>query len=257
MQMLQRKKNIGTQAASGSRLTAAESMASRNLTAVTLVADIESHLGTLSGRCLSDRIPLGSKCSGCPPMFNGKPCASTSRYFDATKGPCGCSVPPAYAEGPPDTWWSFTSFTAAFNCANNNPSNPTMSWCPSSCGKCYRLCTTGGAINSNRIANQGVCRVFKITNNCADGYPYRAGQTQRDWCSQNISFSECSKNPLRCRAKGYTNMFGYPAHFDLMDKHAQITGLGWDNPEVTFEQLDCKSFAGPTWNCQCSQSKIQ
>eukprot|EP00931_Biecheleriopsis_adriatica_P074983 TRINITY_DN48948_c0_g1_i1.p1 TRINITY_DN48948_c0_g1~~TRINITY_DN48948_c0_g1_i1.p1 ORF type:complete len:293 (-),score=38.77 TRINITY_DN48948_c0_g1_i1:134-973(-) len=211
------------------------------------------------GRCNSDRIPLQSKCSGCPPTFDGKPCASTSRYFDLTKAACGCSEPPAYHEHPPETWWPFVNFTAAFNCANNNPADPSSSWCPSSCGQCYRLCSTGGTINNNQNAEPGTCRVFRITNNCADGYPHKEGKPQEDWCSQNIPFAACQDNPAMCQEKGNTNMFGYPAHFDLMDRHGQVsTGLGWDNPEVTFELVNCDlHFEGPAWNCQCESSDRQ
>lgn len=204
-------------------------------------------------KCNSDKEPINSMCYGCPPMFNGKPCASTTRYYDIVKGACGCSVPPYYRENPINTWWTFTQYTAALNCANNNPLNPSLSWCPLNCGQCYKLCTTGGNINNDILVKPNICKIFKITNNCADGYPYEPTKYQNDWCSQNISFLECLNNPYKCQSKGYTNMYGYPAHFDLMDLHNQITNLGWDNPEVTFEQISCLNFIGPIWNCQCNQ----
>jgi len=35
-------------------------------------------------------VQADSKCSGNPPMYNGKPCASTTNYVDGHKGACGC-----------------------------------------------------------------------------------------------------------------------------------------------------------------------
>lgn len=36
--------------------------------------------------CKHEHTPNQSMCTGCPPMFNGKMCASTTRYNDLTKG---------------------------------------------------------------------------------------------------------------------------------------------------------------------------
>ena len=47
-------------------------------------------------------------------------------------------------------------------------------------------------------------------------------------------------------------MFGYPAHFDLQNAKGQVLeGLGWDNPEVTFQQVDCAKGDFGNWNEDC------
>merc|ERR1712113_617554 len=129
-------------------------------------------------------------------------------------------------------------------------------WGPSSCGQCYKLCTTGGSVNNDVWSEAGKCVVVKITNNCADGYPTVPGEPQKDWCSQNIPYSLCAESPETCMQRGSTNMYGYPVHFDLMNLHKQVTsnstGLGWENPEVTWEAADCTFWTGPEWNCQAA-----
>jgi hypothetical protein len=50
--------------------------------------------------CQHESTPKKSYCEGCPPMFEGKPCASTTRYNDMTKGACGCGSEP----NPIDFW---------------------------------------------------------------------------------------------------------------------------------------------------------
>ena len=51
--------------------------------------------------CNHESKPLDSRCTGCPPKFNGKVCASTTRYNDLTKGACGCGTEPN-----PKTFWT-------------------------------------------------------------------------------------------------------------------------------------------------------
>lgn len=203
--------------------------------------------GSAGDRCDSKRVPQHTRCTGCPPMYNGKPCASTTRYNDQTKAACGCGE----SDPIPSDWWTLTKLTAALNCKNLDPSNPKLSWCPSGCGGCYRLCTTGGTTQG--IATKpGVCRVFKITNRCGDGFDLEHG---RDWCSQHMTWQECQEDPERCKKDGNTNWFGYSAHFDLQDFHHQVYhhGLDWDNVEVTFEPVHCGAgnWTGPSWDCSC------
>lgn len=203
---------------------------------------------SLPKACSSVKTPKTSKCTGCPPRKNGKLCASTTRYNDQTRGACGCGL----KDPVPLSWWTKTKYTAAMNCKNLDPFNPSIAWCGAECGGCYRLCTTGGTTNGG-ITAAGVCRVFKIDNRCGDGfdgdqrhppYPY--------WCSQNMSWRDCEMNPQECSKTGSTNFYGYTAHFDLQDLNFQISkGLGWDNPEVTFEPVTCSSWTGPTWDCFC------
>ncbi|CAJ1351423.1 unnamed protein product [Effrenium voratum] len=189
--------------------------------------------------CQSNRLPLDSKCRGCPPKKDGKLCASTTWYEDTTRGSCGCGSRGHVR----DDYWTLTEYTAAMNCANLDD-QPDKSWCPVNCGQCYKLCTTGGATQGTK-PKAGICRVFKITNRCGDGYDDHTP----DWCSQQMSWQDCKSNPGKCKAVGGTNQFGYPAHFDLQDYHRQITsnttGLDWDNVEVTFELVPCSQWAGP------------
>jgi len=190
-------------------------------------------------RCSSQETPLGSKCTGCPPMYNGKLCASTTWYEDRTKGSCGCGSTEMVAFD----YWTLTSFTAALNTVSLDPQDPANGYCLSGCGSCYELCTTGGVINSQDTPTASEqCTVFKITNRCADGWQ----EGVPDWCSQHLSWQDCQANPEKCRQPGGTNIFGYSAHFDLQDAHRQVQDtLGWMNPEVTFEPVSCDKWQGP------------
>jgi len=99
-------------------------------------------------------------CTGCPPMYEGKLCATTTWYEDSTIGACGCGK----SEPVPNNWWTLTSFTAALNNVNLDVERPGLGWCPSGCGQCYELCTTGGIVNTKDVASPtGKCHVFKIT----------------------------------------------------------------------------------------------
>jgi len=175
-------------------------------------------------------------------MLNGKLCASTTRYNDQTKAACGCGP----SEPVPTNWWTLTKFTAALNTASLDPENPLLGWCPSGCGACYEICSTGGT-TQGQPTTPGVCRIFKITNRCADGY----GQYP-EWCSNSMSWQACQADPSACAQEGSTNKFGYPAHFDLMDFHGQIHNFSWDNVEVTFEPVSCSRWDGPQWDCECA-----
>mmetsp|Transcript_80687 Transcript_80687/g.248857 ORF Transcript_80687/g.248857 Transcript_80687/m.248857 type:complete len:336 (+) Transcript_80687:32-1039(+) len=201
--------------------------------------------GNLQGRCTSELQPKESLCTGCPPMFDGKLCASTTRYNDMTKGACGCGD----QDPVPADFWTLTQFTAALNCKNLDPAQPMLSWCPAGCGACFELCSTGGTTSGKAgTTKAGVCRVFTVTNRCGDGY-----KEYPEWCSNELTYEECARNPARCRERGSTNKYGYSAHFDLQDYHLQVSsasaGLGWDNAEVTFEPVACSRWSGPLRQC--------
>jgi len=203
-------------------------------------------LSQVEGRCTSINTPKHQQCTGCPPMFKGKLCASTTRYNDETKAACGCGN----SDPVPRDWWTLTQFTAALNAKNLDPQHPLLGWCPQGCGECYKLCSTGGSI-PGYLVKADICRVFKITNRCGDGF----GQYPM-WCSNNLSHAECQADPVRCQQMHSTNHYGYPAHFDLQDFHLQVSkGLEWDNVEVTFEPVSCTEWNGPDWNCHCSAMK--
>lgn len=192
--------------------------------------------------CAHQNTPTDSRCSGCPPKKDGKLCASTTRYFDLTKGSCGCGTDPNSK-----SFWTKTKYTAAMNAANLNPSDPNLSWCPSHCGQCFRLCNTGGTTNG-RSNGEGQCIVVQVENRCGDGYkqyPY--------WCSQEMTYWDCENNANSCQSYDRaTNYYGYPAHFDLQDVNGQISAMGWDNPEVTFENVPCSEGDFGSWgDCYC------
>ena len=95
---------------------------------------------------------------------------------------------------------------------------------------------------------------------CGDGYgsPDDGGDWWSYWCGQLMSPWDCLENPDKCKTIGNTNNMGYPAHFDLQNANLQITeGLGWNNPEVTFEEVDCSEGNFPVWEEECYCPKGQ
>merc|ERR1719334_634245 len=211
-------------------------------------------IGTIhaDSSCQHESTPVLSKCTGCPPTYNGKLCASTTRYTDLTRGACGCGQDPN-----PTSFWTKSSYTAALNCMYLDPSNPTLSWCPNHCGKCFKLCATGGttsgALPSSSASSQ--CITVQITNRCGDGYK---ASHEAQWCRQEMTPSQCQANPGQCASNRLnTNNYGYSAHFDLQNVNGQIDALGWDNVEVTFEEVDCATGSFGDWQstCYCSEDQ--
>ena len=83
---------------------------------------------------------------------------------------------------------------------------------------------------------------------CGDGY----GEANNYLCGQAVSPWQCVADPGRCQQMRSTNMFGYPAHFDLQNAALQVTeGLGWNNPEVTWELVDCSRGDFGDWDADC------
>lgn len=162
-------------------------------------------------------------CTGYPKTFNGKPCASTTRYWDGQKGACGC--------GTTDTnpfSWQWTKLTAAASA----PIFGSSTWCGSGCGKCFKLTPTAvgaSVIGSGATTTNSV--VAKVTNLC----PYTGNE---EWCAYDV------------------NSHGYDAHFDLMDfnMNGLVSSMGWNNPEVTYEEVDCASNGYIDWGCQCASN---
>jgi len=162
-------------------------------------------------------------CTGYPKTFNGLPCASTTRYWDGQMGACGCGT----SDTSPFSW-QYTKLTAA----GSPPIFGTGTWCGSGCGTCYKLTPTAvgaspdgtGSPNTNSV-------VIKVTNLCPpDG--------NAAWCSYDV------------------NSYGYDAHFDLMDYNMAglITSMGWNNPEVTYQEVDCATNGFADWGCQCAEA---
>ena len=132
-------------------------------TALLMLSLIGSTLGESS--CQHPEAPKLSNCEGCPPMFDGKPCASTTWYNDLTKGACGCGDEP----NPPD-FWTKSKYTAAGNAMMMDPGDPTNSWCTSNCGLCFELCTTGGTINGEP-STPAECIVIQLENREGSSLP--------------------------------------------------------------------------------------
>lgn len=160
-------------------------------------------------------------CTGYPKMYNGKPCASTTRYYDGNMGACGCGT----SDTSPFSWqWSKPTAAASA------PVFGSGTWCGSGCGKCFKLTPTAvGASPEGTGAPSLTPLIIKVTNLC----PYVGNEA---WCAYD------------------TNSFGYEAHFDLMDYNMAgvVTSMGWNNPEVTYEEVDCAASGYTDWNCQCA-----
>ena len=113
---------------------------------------------TPTAPCDSLASPVNTKCQGCPPMYNGKPCASTTRYTGLSKGSCGCGSDPN-----PPNFWTKTRYTAAGNAAMMDDMNPLNSWCTKNCGLCFEVCTTGGS-HTGASHTPDECIVVQIEN---------------------------------------------------------------------------------------------
>eukprot|EP00425_Heterocapsa_triquetra_P037053 CAMPEP_0195084892 /NCGR_PEP_ID=MMETSP0448-20130528/25467_1 /TAXON_ID=66468 /ORGANISM="Heterocapsa triquestra, Strain CCMP 448" /LENGTH=234 /DNA_ID=CAMNT_0040118259 /DNA_START=1 /DNA_END=702 /DNA_ORIENTATION=+ len=168
--------------------------------------DNVSALAAGSHGCESAGKPRHSKCTGCPPRYKGKLCASTTRYENTVLGSCGCGSKEhtgGSASALPLSHWTLNAYTAALNAKSLDPVSPLNSWCPTNCEQCYELCSTGGT-TQGQTAAAGTCKVFKIVDRCGDGYKHYP-----EWCSNEMSWQECTARPSECRRKGNTNKFGY------------------------------------------------
>lgn len=127
---------------------------------------------------------------------------------------------------------------------------PTNSWCVKNCGLCFEVCTTGGS-HTGASHTAGECITIQIENRCGDGY----GEEDNYLCGQNMAPWDCVDDPELCKELKNTNKYGYPAHFDLQDANQQITAKGWDNPEVTWELVDCSGGDLGDWEADCFCTK--
>merc|ERR1711907_340239 len=116
--------------------------------------------------------------------YNGKPCASTTRYYDGFKGACGCGT--GNGNGSPFSW--------QYNGGHMSPSIYTAAasqslfgsgtWCGSGCGHCYKITTTGCAQQYQGTgATAGESITIMITNLC----PANANQ---QWCPQKPRYAK-------------------------------------------------------------------
>nr|BAP19116.1 cellulase [Aplysia kurodai] len=164
-------------------------------------------------------------------VYQGKKCASTTRYNDGHRGSCGCG--PAASDTPFD-WNMSKHVTAPNQMYYDNGGN--SQWCGKNCGKCVKLTPTGGFVPGNGKAPQHRNPVvFMVTNSCPIN-------ENRVWCGQ-------SGKP----GTNKVNDHGYEAHFDLQNNKNQVLqGLGWDNAEVTWQEVSCPHDYASLWSkCEC------
>ena len=114
--------------------------------------------------CGRTSVPHAARCSGCPPRFNGKLCASTTYFQAVGTGFCECksTLQPHY--------------TAALNFMEFKPIKPR---CGIACGQCYELCSTGGLMFESNLPTPkpGTCHIFQIKDHCPSW----------DWCGQEMN----------------------------------------------------------------------
>ncbi|XP_025105069.1 endoglucanase-like [Pomacea canaliculata] len=165
--------------------------------------------------------------------YNGKVCASTTRYVDGHRGACGC--------GPRNTDTPFTWNMQQFLTAPSEryfDNGGSSLWCGRNCGKCVKLTPTGGFVPGEGDAppnNNSI--VFMVTNAC----PIIGNEK---WCG--IQGKPGTKS---------VNTYGYEVHFDLQNQAGQIDRIYWNNPEVTWEEVTCPSNYKSLWlQCECSRS---
>lgn len=185
------------------------------------------------------------KCQGNPPMYDGKLCATTTRYNDNTKGSCGCGSGGGFNGHTEGAYpWIKELYTAAGsrNLIGRSTLGMGDDWCVPGCGSCYKLTSIGDTpvrTNPNGeksgmgkpSVNPGKSITVMITNSCP-----LTGNEQ--WCSE----------------EGLSNHYGFPYHFDVWNS-PNFQALGWDNEIVTFERVPCSDPSAPNldhWKtCEC------
>ena len=105
---------------------------------------------------------------------------------------------------------------------------------------CFPFCPPGGYVpGQGGPTGAGQSQVFMVTNLCPNVYP------NQNWCNQGTG-------PY---GNGH-NDYGYVAHFDLENGAGQISNIGWNNAEVTWEIVGCHGHNTPTdgmyQQCQCA-----
>ncbi|KAK6173749.1 hypothetical protein SNE40_017152 [Patella caerulea] len=168
-------------------------------------------------------------------VHNNKRCASTTHYYDSHKGACGCG------HGDTQFSWNHDHLVVAASQNLFDPSGSAKDWCGGSCGKCVRLTPTGGFVQGRGTAPKSLTpHTFMITNLCPPWAP------NQDWCAQKGTPGQHVQ----------PNKYGYEVHFDLENGASQVSRLGWDNPEVTWEFVSCNGQNTPAVNlwhqCECS-----
>ncbi|KAK6973339.1 endoglucanase [Biomphalaria glabrata] len=178
-------------------------------------------------------------------LYNGKPCASTTRYDDGRRGSCGCGPGGVFSSECfqcdvfmfTDTpfAWNMNSLTAAAS-QKYFDNGGDRTWCGRNCGRCVRLTPTGGFVPGRGRAPPNLnSRVFLVTNDCPI-------QGNEEWCGQRGK-----------PGTGQVNAHGYEVHFDLQNHNGQVVNnLNWDNIETTWEEVGCPGdLANNYRQCEC------
>ncbi|KAK6973338.1 endoglucanase, partial [Biomphalaria glabrata] len=163
--------------------------------------------------------------------YNGKPCASTTRYDDGHRGSCGCGPP----GGDTPFAWNLNSLTVAAS-QKYFDDGGDKTWCGHNCGKCVKLTPTGGFVPGlGRAPSNLNPQIFLVTNDCPV-------QGNEEWCGQRGK-----------PGSSQVNSHGYEVHFDLQNHNGQVVNnLNWDNIETTWEEVGCPGdLANNYRQCEC------
>ncbi|KAK7104279.1 endoglucanase-like [Littorina saxatilis] len=163
--------------------------------------------------------------------YNGKSCGSTTRFDDGHRGSCGCGP----GGDTPFSWNLNELITAPSSQWWSNGASTT--WCAVKCGTCIKLTPTGGYIpGKGRAPSNNSPHIFLVINNC----PHNGNE---EWCG---IYGKPGTN--------HHNSHGYEMHFDLQNHAGQVNRIGWDNPEVVWEEVNCPShFHNLYQQCECAK----
>lgn len=196
--------------------------------------------------------------------------ATTTRYWDCSGGACGCAYLPSHLGGDnakPAHCYS----NALFAAPTNNPWGATFYgsaaisqalgggyWMSEGCGKCWKV--TGQSNIPNYDTTTVTTLILKGTNFCPPVNSQCSGDKKHfdiaapgfDWVGASLSnscaerepdqlngFESCgtwmidSSNPNEnCNCNDFTNSI-------LRDGCENFKGLHWDNPQVSYEEVEC------------------
>jgi hypothetical protein len=195
------------------------------LVLLSLSSRVRAHCGSQS--------PSNSKCSGCPPTFNGLLCASSTNYVMDQISACGYNG-------------DRNKFTAAASTALLSPNNPASDgWCANNCGSCFRLCTTGGSLFGAANPNSA-CKVFQITDRCADGY--KSVSEQKLPCTWLSTISNTPYLALSTLLSLSSSLLPFPNFLSQWEKrfYLLISLLFIASPEPVLQTGNI-SLAVPSW----------
>ncbi|KAK7476240.1 hypothetical protein BaRGS_00032516, partial [Batillaria attramentaria] len=189
--------------------------------------------------CECHRDEMFSRTRTCVRRYMGKTCASTTRYDDNRRGACGCGPHGEVAHN-----WTLSEYLTAPS-QNYFDDGGNTHWCGNNCGSCVKLTPTDERCVRMTHTERGFVPfkgrpptttepvIFMVTNNCPTKVAQWCGIEDKPGTSNFIIFL------LLLLPHYQVNTHGYEVHFDLQNHVGQMDRLGWDNPEVTWEEVDC------------------